>query len=302
MKLVSILNEKLIICGLDGNTREELYGKLLAHVLKETGLKGDASALLSGIIEREDAFKIPYEGIALPHVRTDTSPDLTIAIGIIKQAVKLKRDDFAPSQIIIMSLIGPSASDLYLKSLSAFSRYLIRLENRQKLINCAKPSDVISQLEKDHVQLKNEITAEDIMQANYPVIYQDRPISAALDIFTRENVDRLPVLDNDGNLLGELEAAEIIRQHIPSYIFMMDNLKFLTSFEPFDNIFKEEQKLTVKTFMQKPQEVIPPDTPLIQLTISLVKQRIACLYVVDPTGKLLGVVGMQQLIHKVLRA
>jgi len=301
MKLVSILDQDLIICGLAGGTREEQYGNLLDHILKNNEIKSDRQTLLQDITAREDAIPLPYDGVALPHTRTDASPDLTIAIGIPAAPAMLKGNDISPTEIIIMSLIGPSTSDLYLKALAAFSRYLIKKENRQKIVSAASPEAIMATLEDDHVMLKNEITAEDIMNTNCSPLNVDSPISAALDAFTRLSIDQLPVIDDNGKLVGVIDSKEIIKRHIPSYIFMMDNLKFLTTFEPFDKIFKEEQHLCVRNFMLPPPMIIAPDLPLIQITISLIKGEAQHLYVIAPDNRLLGVVGIQQLVHKVLR-
>ncbi len=301
MKLVSILNQDLVVCGLGGKTREEQYGQLLDRILSHNNIKGGREALLREIIEREDSLPMPYEGVALPHIRTDAVPDLTIAIGIPSQPALLKSGDLAPSGIIILSLIGPSSSDLYLKALAAFSRYLIKPANRGKVIAAATAAEVLAILDKDQVMLKKEITAEDIMKTDCAPLNVNSPIAEAIDAFTRLGVDQMPVVDDDGRLVGVVDACEIIKKHIPSYIFMMDNLKFLTTFEPFDKIFKEEQKLGVKSFMLPPKKVIAPELPLIQITISLVKGEATQLYVAGADKRLLGVVGMQQLVHKVLR-
>ncbi|MDD3117570.1 MAG: PTS sugar transporter subunit IIA [Victivallales bacterium] len=301
MKLVSILDENLVVCGLVGDTREELYGHLLDHVQKYGRVKGDRRQLLLDIIEREDALQMPYEGIALPHIRTDATADLTIAIGIPKQPITFKGNDIGPCSIVIMSLIGPSTSDLYLKALAAFSRFLIKAENREKITAAATPADVLKVLEQNQVMLKNEITAEDIMKHDCFAVGEDDQVSDALDAFSRLNEVQLPVVDNAGKIIGVVDAAEIIKRHVPSYIFLMDNLKFLTTFEPFDKIFKEEQKQCVKSFMRPPKRLIPPELPLIQITIALLKGEADLLYVAGKDGKLLGVIGMQQLVHKVLR-
>jgi mannitol/fructose-specific phosphotransferase system IIA component (Ntr-type) len=302
MKLASILNPDLIICEVEGSSREEIYGNMLKHILKHADLELTHQELLDNLIEREDSIGIPYEGIALPHARDSRFNDLYVAIGTLKEPVKMKSGDLKESSIVIMSFISHTTSDTYLKSLAAFARYLSKPENVKKICESSTGAEIVALLEADNVKLKNEITAEDVMKTNFSYLHPDASLSEALDKFTHDEMDQLPVIDTDGKLLGIVDATEIIRKHIPEYILMMDNLKFLTSFEPFDKIFKEENTLSIKDFISKPKAIIPATTPLIQLTVSLVKKEAPSLYVVtDESGKLAGIITIQQLIHKVLR-
>ncbi len=302
MKLASILNPDMVVCKVAGATREEIYGNMIDHVMKHITPGLGRDEILNEMTEREDSIKIPYEGIALPHIRNSVFGDLFIAIGTLENPVKLKECDFRESGIIIMSFISQSMSDTYLKALAAFTKYLIKPDNQAKLLEATDGEQLIDMINADNVELKSEITAEDVMKTNFTSVKQDSSLSEALDIFTRDRLEQIPVVDDLGKLLGIIDATEIIRRHVPEYILMMDNLKFLTSFEPFDKIFKEEQTLCVKDFMQQPKAVISTRTPLIQLTVSLVKKEAPNLYVVtDENDKLVGVISIQQLIHKVLR-
>lgn len=302
MNLASIINPELVVYGLEGGSREEVYGKLVDHVLKRVSLDKSRDEILRELIGREDSIKIPYESIALPHMRDAAFSDLHIAIGVLERPLKLKDNDFGETKIIILSLISQKTSDTYLKALAAFSKYLSKPVNQEKLIKAGSSEAALRLLEEDKVKLKKEITAEDVMNSKFTSVTADAPLSEALDIFTREKVDQLPVVDGNGILKGIIDGTHIIRKHIPEYVLMMNNLKFLTSFEPFDNIFKDEVSLKVKDFMQEAVAVISPETPLIQLTVSLVKKEAPNLYVVtDSERRLVGIITVQQIIHKILR-
>lgn len=302
MKLASIINPAMIVCKLPGSTREEQYGALLDRVLPVIGSDVDQAKLLDTLKEREDSIQMPYDRIALPHHRSSEFHDLFLAVGLPEKPVKLKDYDSSPSQFILLSLISPSTSGVYLKSLAAFSRYLLKPGNLEKLCGATSPEEFIAILDADKVELKGEITAEDVMLTVYPSVTVDTPLSHALDLLTRENIDQVPVVDAAGRLCGVLDATEMLRNNIPSYMMMMNNLKFLTSFEPFEKIFKEEeQNVTVDKVMRQPLAEASPDTPLIQLTITLAKKEAPNIYVIDKDRRLLGLVSVRQLIHKVLR-
>lgn len=302
MKLSSILNEDLIFCGIAGEDRETIYKNMLKKVAENISLPIDIEQSCQDVMKREDDVRLPYEkGIALPHLRKPLYDDLYIAVAILPAPVQIKDNDADPCQVVFFSLISEKTSDTYLKSIAAIARFAMTEGSIAKLATCQTPAEVFAVLDEMNVVLKKEITAEDIMARDYPSIDIDGSISDALDIFTRENKIELPVLDQDGKLAGVLRAPDIIHKSIPEYIMMMDNLNFLTSFEPFEVLLKKEQNLMVKEFISEPKAVTPPSQPLIQFTVTLVKGKTRNVFVVDDNNKLLGVITMQEILNKVLR-
>ncbi|MBN1865234.1 MAG: PTS sugar transporter subunit IIA [Victivallales bacterium] len=302
MRLANLLNPDLIFVNQGGDTREEIYKDVFNKMKDKLGLADETEHQVGVMIDREDTTKIPYEkGIALPHSRTVTSPDLHVGLAILGKPLKLKCNDIDPAQVVIMSLISENTSDLYLLVLSAFSRYLIKAENMAKLISARSPGDIIDILHDDKVEVKHNVTAEEVMQTEFPQVRKDDSISKALDIFVGENKKVLPVTDQDMHLVGVLDAHAVIERAVPEYIMMMDNLNFLTSFEPFEKFLKEEESIKVSDLMRDPIAVIPLDNPLIQLTVKLIKGPAATLFVVDGEDKLVGLISIRELIKNVLR-
>jgi mannitol/fructose-specific phosphotransferase system IIA component (Ntr-type)/CBS domain-containing protein len=301
MKLASILNPELILCDVPPGSREEVYSYMLAQVKNILDINLDGNELLKSIIDREDLTHIPYEGMAIPHMRIPGLNDLFIAIGILKEPALLKDYDLRPTRVVVMSLISGNTSDLYLKALASCVNYFGKPENLAKLEGINSAEAMLELLEKDNVKVKKEITAEDVMYTDYPVVTPDMKLSEALNIMTRESKSELAVVDSSGKLLGVLSAREIIRRCIPEYIMIMDNLKFLTSFEPFQKIFDEEEHSMVEDYITEPDAMIPPETPLIHLTISLVKQEAKTIFVVNAEKHLKGVISIANIVHKVLR-
>ncbi len=301
MKLASILNEHLIFCSVSGRNRSEIYGNLLRMAATQIQLPDSPEKLVAGIIEREDAVGMEYDGLALPHIRLEHLTDLAIIIGMPEQPVQLRESDGAPTSIIILSLIGDETGDTYLKALSAFVRYLGNADTRQRMLSAGSPAEVLAMIRKDNVCLKKTITAEDLMNPPAETVSPDDNLTVALDIFNRGKRMILPVTDATGKLVGELDATEVIRHFIPEYIFMMESTRFLVSFEPFERIFREEQHYTVRELMQPPRLCIRPDVPLIRFTISLVNRTAGLIFVTDEHGMLIGELSIKNIIHKVLR-
>jgi len=299
MKLNSILNEDFVFCGVQCSTREEIYGSMLREALAYIDTSLTAKQLLAGIIEREDSMGIPYEGMALPHLRSVELSDLYVIVGVLKEPVSLKPDDFGPVSLVVMSLISNETSDIYLKAIAAFARFFSKPDNLKKCSDIKAPDELFALLE--NVKIKEHITAEDIMEKDFLAVSADDYLSKALDIMEKSGKSILPVVDAEDKLVGKVDATEVLKGFVPEYLLMMDNLKFVSSFEMFDKFFKEEGVRFVKDFMQDDAAKIPPETPLIQFTVTLAKRDAETIFVAGPDNKLCGVISINDIIHKILR-
>lgn len=299
MKLNSIINEELVFCDLAGGTREEIYSNMLKKAQHEIDCSLTSEELFKEIIEREDLLNIPYEGMSLPHIRNSNLNDLYVIIGILKEPVKLKENDLAPTRLIVMSLISGETSDIYLKALAAFTRFFVQPGNLDKCANVHSAEDFFTLL--DGVKVKEHITADDVMNKEFTTVKESDSLGAALDIMLKCRQSVLPVVDDANHLVGKLDATAVLKSFIPEYLFMMDNLKFVSSFEMFDKIFQEEGVRLVKDFIISTPATITPSTPLVQFTVTLAKHETDMIFVVDDEKKLCGIISMDDIIHKILR-
>ena len=151
------------------------------------------------------------------------------------------------------------------------------------------------------VNIKEHITAEDIMDKDFQAVNADDYLSKALDIMEKSGKSILPVVDAENKLVGKVDATEVLKGFVPEYLLMMDNLKFVSSFEMFDKFFKEEGVRFVKDFMLEAGAKIPSETPLIQFTVTLAKREAETIFVVGSDNKLCGVISIDDIIHKILR-
>lgn len=300
MKLTSILNPDCILYDLEGNDRRSIYQAMISRIIEETDLDLEPNALTEGMIEREDSMRIPYEGLALPHLRDERLHDLYVGIGILKEPVRLKEYDARPTGIIVMSLVSENTSDIYLRMLTTLVNYLSIPGNIGKLLECRTPQELMDCLDQDNVRLKKDITAEDIMSCQ-EIVRPGLPLRDALDSFVRTRTSCLPVADEHGILLGVIDAAEVIHRAIPEYLFMMDNVKFLNTFEPFERIFRDEYSQRIEEYITQPKLTVSPDTPLIQVTMALISGKAHAIVVVGPRNEYMGMISIEDVVHKILR-
>lgn len=56
--------------------------------------------------------------------------------------------------------------------------------------------------------------AEDVMTSKVKIVKEDTPVNVVANIMVRNNVNRVPVLDNDGNLVGIITRADIVKSMV----------------------------------------------------------------------------------------
>ena len=55
---------------------------------------------------------------------------------------------------------------------------------------------------------------EDVMTSKVKIVKEDTPVNVVANIMIRNNVNRVPVLDNDGNLVGIITRADIVKSMV----------------------------------------------------------------------------------------
>ena len=301
MLLSSILDERLIFCNLKEQNCKAIYEEMFRRAARSVALPSSPGELaLLGAAEEMQGSILRSNGFYTPHLRCQNLSDIYILIGIPEKPLLLSPQDQMPTSLILFFLIGKETSDTYLKALSAFSKFLKDKENLDKLSVCTTPQQVMACLHDCKVMLKPQVTAEDIMQPCTPLSPED-PLSLAFDTFAKLSCCTLPVTDQDGRLLGEVDAIDIVSKFLPEYLFMMESTSFLKNFEPFDNLSKDEAKRKIGEFMRPPRKVIAPDLPLIRVTLELCRKDAFTLFVADSDGMLQGELNIKNVIHRVLR-
>lgn len=305
MKLSSLLNPELIFMDLPGNSRQEIYENMTRRMADMLSLPLAPEKIAQDMMEREDQAQVVYEqGFAFPHTRYPMLKDLDIAIAILKEPVLLKENDKAPTRLVFCSMISENTSVIYLKALAAFSRFL--LENKgvvEEIAQCRTPEAFLDFLNEKNIKIQSNLSAGDIMLQEVKSVRKEDPISKGVDLIARDKISEVPVVDENNRLIGHVSGEMLFQSAIPNYIMRMENVSFLPSFEPFEALLKQEQNALVEEIMEEVPEnlCIKKDTPLIQLTIKLLKEHENTLFVLGDEGELLGTISYTDLITNVLR-
>ncbi len=134
MKLASLLNPRLIKCGLAARTKEDALNEVI-DVMAQATPGVSAAELRTALADREKLGPFSMaKGSAFPHARTEKVTDFRIAVGTAPQGIDFKAPDGNPIRLIILFAIPRKHSNLYLHTLAQFLNLFSVEENLQKAV------------------------------------------------------------------------------------------------------------------------------------------------------------------------
>ncbi|MDW7644174.1 MAG: CBS domain-containing protein [Desulfuromonadales bacterium] len=146
--------------------------------------------------------------------------------------------------------------------------------------------------------------AKDIMTTNVHTVTPATTVEDLARLFVETKVNAMPVVDEEGVLLGLVTQTDLVEQdrplHIPTVISIFDWVLYLES----EKDFREEvQKITARTVgeIYTPDvEACTPETSVSEIASVMTEKKVHLLPVVDE-GKLVGVVARLDVIRSMGR-
>ena len=140
----------------------------------------------------------------------------------------------------------------------------------------------------------NEVMTKDVVTVRRETSVRDLAL-----IFTERRISSVPVVDDNGDLIGIVSESDLIEQdknlHIPTVVSIFDWVIYLESDKRFE---KELQKMTAQTVGEIYSEEVfsvTPDTPVSEVADIMSSRRVHAVPVVEGR-RVVGVVSRIDLI------
>jgi PTS system nitrogen regulatory IIA component len=303
MKLSSLLNPDLVLIKKPCKSKNELLNELIREIYKTHRLSLPEEEVRQALLHREQLGGTAFPtGLITPHARLERFDDLLIAIGIPAEPIIVPQNgEDITIRMMVLLLTSQTASSLYLNSLSAFVKFSRDSDFFGKLCGAANPHAFIQLFKDANIEVTKELTIASVMHQSLIFLNPDNTVKDAADMFYKNHLSYLPILDNQGSFVGELTVLDLFAIGIPDYAAKLGSLKFLNSFEPFEELLKKENVIKLRDIMKKPTILLEEESPIIEAVMKFTQSNRRYLPVVK-SGELSGVVGYMDILHKVLRA
>lgn len=148
------------------------------------------------------------------------------------------------------------------------------------------------------------LTVGDIMTKDVVTVKRETTVQELAEIFTSRRIGSLPVVDDEGNLIGIVTETDLIEQdknlHIPTVVSIFDWVIYLESEKKFERELKKMTGKTVGDIYTEKRETVTADTPVRVAADIMSSKKIHALPVVDGR-KVIGIVSRIDLIRSMAR-
>lgn len=153
MKLSEMLNPSLVLIPLNGNTREEIFKEIEAHLLKNKLIKKN-EPIGELLLKREELGSTAVgKGVAIPHCKTSDIKETLLTIGIKKEGLFFPSPDGEPVKLLFFVLSHPDKAIDHLQVLSKISKFIRIPGVIQNLLAANSAKSFIEILKKEEKKL-----------------------------------------------------------------------------------------------------------------------------------------------------
>lgn len=150
-----------------------------------------------------------------------------------------------------------------------------------------------------------EKPVKDIMESNVISVDKNASISELSRILLENNITGVPVVDEDGKLIGMVTDADIITENLePIFPIYFDPLimsfAYIDNFKKYQKDVKEYLSTRVSEIMTRRVKTVKADTPINDAVRILVKDRINRIPVVDDDNRVIGILARADVLKSML--
>lgn len=267
MKLSSLLNPKLIKCGLVARTKDDALVEMLE--VMAAGTPGVTVAdLKAALAEREKLGPFSMaKGSAFPHARTEKVSEFRIAVGTVPQGLDFKAPDGNLIRLIVLFVIPKKHSNLYLTTLAQFLNLFASEENLLKVAQAKSGEDLASTVDSLGVRpaVPSSLTA-------LATVAPETPLSKAVDLFSQSRAEAIPVVDTDGNLVGELTAGALLQLGVREHLLQLAGAASLQTGGSIESVLRSHGDASLDSLgvlSSSGYRTVQEDEPLIEMAVKL---------------------------------
>jgi nitrogen PTS system EIIA component len=252
------------------------------------------------LIEREQLHPtFLVDQICVPHARLPWLDRFLLGLVVPQKPFAHSVAGEPEVKAMFMILAPQNKNAMMLQTLAAIARLLKSRDLRLALTKTTSSSRLIRQIEETGIDVKKTLVAADVMVPITHKVTINTILAHAVDVLVDAEDEGLPVLTEQGRLVGELTSREVLAVGMPKYVDLLANPVMLENFEPFENFFQHENSLKVRELCRRDIITVPPTAPIVQVTHLMMTKQKRRIYVVED-GTLLGVILRKNIIAKVL--
>jgi CBS domain-containing protein len=147
------------------------------------------------------------------------------------------------------------------------------------------------------------LKAKDIMKRELITVSPETRITDAARILLDNHINGLPVVDENGNLVGIICQSDLVAQQktlpLPSFFNLLDGLIPLVSPKSYEKEVRKIAAATVSEAMSTDPVTVSPETSLEEIATLMVSRNVHTLPVQEQ-AKLVGIIGKEDVLRTLI--
>lgn len=226
MKLQDVVELQHVVVPLTAQTVHDATERL-AERLIASGVVPEAKRLHAVIRNAwpEDMVTVG-EHAFLPHFRTEAARKLATAVGVSTTPVRWDKDPNRSARIVILIIAPPRETPTYLQVVGAFARLLSDPGTVLSMLAAKTPEQLVQVGALQNVELPSHLAVRDLMTPHVLSARPEQRLGEVARLMMDRDVRALPVVDDNGSLVGMVTHRELLKYLIPDYLQKTNSGKF----------------------------------------------------------------------------
>jgi CBS domain-containing protein/mannitol/fructose-specific phosphotransferase system IIA component (Ntr-type) len=292
MRLAEFLPPAHLVVPLAARTLPAAASVLLERLV-EAGAVEDPGRLRIRIEqERPEDLVAMGDRAFLLHYRTDAVSRLAVAMGTASDPIEraLGEGDAQRARIVLLVAAPPRQAARYLQVVGAFARVLAKPDAVDQIAG-ARDAQALSTLPLlSDYRIPEQLAVRDVMTDRPRSISPDIPLATAARDLVRLKVGALPVIDENGIVIGVFSQRELMRHLLGSNYLQAGGGKGPPPGAP---------RRTVRDVMTRQVLCVAPEQPLAEVASMMTDRDVERVPVVRD-GRLVGVLTRGDIVRKLI--
>ena len=146
------------------------------------------------------------------------------------------------------------------------------------------------------------VKVREIMETDVITVKPDDTVKDLAELMTKNNISGLPVVDDEGNLVGVVTEGDIILEdaelHFPHYIQFLDSIIYLDSVRKFEERLRKAVGAKVGDLMTTDMLTVTPDMSVREVATIMADNNVNRVPVLEG-DRLVGIVARADIVRAI---
>ena len=218
MNLRDLLAPERIVIPLPAKTLHDAAEQLIASFV-ETGTASEASRLVARVSETpaDEALTVG-DDVFILHVRSNSMESVSAAMGVTAEPVSLVQESEKSACIVVVVAGPPKDTPTFLQAVTGFAHAMAGEGVSAAILGASNAEEVEEISDLMDVELTDVILVGDVMRRKARSVTPETTVAEAARMMTRYHLGSIPVISDDGEVLGIVSGRDLLGMALPRYL------------------------------------------------------------------------------------